>query len=146
MINIRPMRIEDINIVVEYEKLLFGQSLGYDMIRSELIENDFAYYFVLELNGEFAGYCGCWITDPNSQIINLFIIPEFQGRKLGDLLLMHVTTFLASNNVDLVTLEVRESNFRAQNMYVKHGFKKEYIRKNYYHDGENAILMIKYFK
>ena len=145
MVNIRPMKVEDIDFVVYYEKMLFGQSLGYDMIYSEITDNKMAYYFILEYNNEPCGYCGTWYTDPSSQIINLFVVPEYQGKKLGDLLLTHIVEFLNCKGADLVSLEVRATNFRAQNLYLKHGFKKEYIRKNYYHDGEDAILMIKYF-
>ena len=37
-------------------------------------------------------------------------------------------------------LEVRQSNFKAINLYEKCGFKVIYVRKNYYKD-ENALIM-----
>ena len=40
------------------------------------------------------------------------------------------------------SLEVRESNIKAQNLYLKSGYTKSGIRKGYYSDGENAIVML----
>ena len=37
-------------------------------------------------------------------------------------------------------LEVRESNFIAQNLYKKCDFKPTHMRKKYYSNGENAII------
>jgi transcription-repair coupling factor (superfamily II helicase) len=41
------------------------------------------------------------------------------------------------------SLEVRVSNIPAQKLYLKSGYKESGIRKGYYSDGENAIVMIK---
>ena len=45
-------------------------------------------------------------------------------------------------NIDNITLEVRESNTSAISFYLKNGFKEIAKRKNYYKD-EDGILMIK---
>ena len=49
---------------------------------------------------------------------------------------------LRLNNLAFVSLEVRESNQNAINLYDKLGFKKEGLRKNFYRmPTENAIIM-----
>ena len=48
------------------------------------------------------------------------------------------------SNLENITLEVRESNYSAINLYKKFGFSECTIRKNYY-GSEDAILMIKKF-
>ena len=40
-----------------------------------------------------------------------------------------------------MTLEVRSSNAVAQNLYRKYGFKMAGVRKEYYSDREDAIIM-----
>ena len=40
-------------------------------------------------------------------------------------------------------LEVRESNKNAKRLYAKHGFNTTSIRRDYYSDGEDALLMCK---
>ena len=45
--------------------------------------------------------------------------------------------------VENVTLEVRESNQAAINLYKKNGYEEVVIKKHYYSNGENAIYMVK---
>ena len=40
-------------------------------------------------------------------------------------------------------LEVREGNIAARTLYESLGFVPEFVRKGYYSDGENAVLMKK---
>ncbi len=49
-----------------------------------------------------------------------------------------------SLGLTVLTLEVRESNYAAQNLYEKYGFKKLGVRKRYYSDNrEDAWIMTK---
>ena len=43
----------------------------------------------------------------------------------------------------MISLEVRETNLGARRFYERQGFKSVAIRKNYYSNGDNAILMVK---
>ena len=47
-----------------------------------------------------------------------------------------------NNNLKNITLEVRNSNIKAINFYLKNGFLKSTVRRNYYNN-EDGILMIK---
>ena len=40
-----------------------------------------------------------------------------------------------------LSLEVKENNLSAINLYTKLEFKVVYVRKHYYKDGQNAIIM-----
>ena len=44
-------------------------------------------------------------------------------------------------NMKSITLEVNDKNLPAINLYLKSGFKKVGLRKNYYGLDENAIIM-----
>ena len=48
-------------------------------------------------------------------------------------------------DVAYARLEVREGNFAARGLYESLGFVPEFIRKGYYSDGENAVLMKKIY-
>ena len=43
----------------------------------------------------------------------------------------------------VISLEVRKSNFKAQNLYKKFDFIEMNVRKGYYEDGEDALFMMK---
>ena len=44
--------------------------------------------------------------------------------------------------VETISLEVRISNHAAIALYEKCGFSRAIVRKNYYSDGEDALLMV----
>lgn len=71
-----------------------------------------------------------------------YIIVDDKCRRLG--IATKLLNYLENNNknIDNITLEVRESNNNAIELYKKNGFKAVTKRKNYYGE-ENGILMIK---
>lgn len=71
-----------------------------------------------------------------------YIIVDTKYRNLG--IATKLLNFIETkyNNIDNITLEVRESNKSAIKFYLKNGFKEVTKRKNYYKD-EDGILMIK---
>lgn len=139
---IRPMDLDDINEVIKAEEEVFGKSLGFDMLYTELKMNPFAFYFVLEVEEEFGGYIGSWIDDDHSEIINFLVKPEYQGNGFGALLLSFIIDLVTSVKVPTLSLEVRESNSRAIKLYEKFGFKYSHTRNTYYENGENALVLI----
>lgn len=139
-IMIRPMTPEDIPIIVEHEIQVFGNSLGEKMLHYELLENQYAEYYVLDIGGVI-GYIGMWCVFENGQITNFYIHPEFQGQGLGKMLLEYALNIF-KQKVEIITLEVRVSNARAKKMYESYGFSVGGVRKNYYSNGEDAYLMV----
>ena len=143
---LRQMTINDIESVVIGEEKVFGESLGYDMLYSELVMNPFANYFVLDIDGLVKGYIGVWINDENSQIINFYVDEEYQGQGFGSMMLEFVIELCEMSGLSTVSLEVRESNSKAIYLYEKYGFVFSHKRKKYYKDGEDALLLIKTLK
>ena len=47
------------------------------------------------------------------------------------------------NVVETVTLEVRESNLKAINLYTKNGYERVIVKPKYYSNGEDALYMVK---
>lgn len=71
--------------------------------------------------------------------IEYIIVPEeYRTKGIGSKLLLE----LEKENINNITLEVRESNITAINFYKKNGYKIEAIRKNYY-GNEDGYLMMK---
>jgi len=141
------MTLNDIKEVIKGETKAFGQSLGYDMLYQELTFNPYAYYFVLEINRKVHGYIGLWINE-NAEIINFYVDKRYQNQGFGKMLLEFVLELCNMNNKEItqiknISLEVRKSNEKAIHLYEKYGFIQSYIRKAYYENGEDAIVMIK---
>lgn len=72
--------------------------------------------------------------------IDFFAVDErYRGRGISQKLFDYLVESL---KCDSISLEVNSNNKRAIGFYVKNGFKKVSIRKNYYKDSD-GILMIK---
>lgn len=74
------------------------------------------------------------------EILWLATHPEFEGQGYMKQLLRHGLDN-ASSNLQSILLEVHEGNPRALALYTQLGFKRVGIRKNYYRDGANALLL-----
>lgn len=74
-------------------------------------------------------------------ILNIAVAPDCRRNGVGGLL-MDATMKVLDGKIRTIFLEVRQSNLPAINFYRKRGFKTVGRRKNYYPDGEDAILMI----
>ena len=81
--NFREMTLDDINEVIEGETKVFGDSLGFDMLYTELKFNPYAHYFVLEIDNHIAGYIGTWIEQEHSEIINFYVLEEYRNMGFG---------------------------------------------------------------
>ena len=93
-------------------------------------------------DAELAGYVGIWFQGNEAHITEIAVREKLRGKGIGELLLIG-SVYAARNNGSIVlTLEARVSNFIAQRLYEKYGFKQVGIRKGYYSDNrEDAVIM-----
>ncbi len=140
---IRTMRLPDVAEVEALDREIFGTSIGKEALVKELTENPLAHYFVLEdqTTHELMGHIGIWIDDKNAQILNIFVKPAHRDQGYGKMIIKHTLAYLRQHQCENLTLEVRPSNQKAIRFYEKFGFVRATIRKNYYENGEDAILM-----
>ncbi len=138
------MKKEDLLQVGEIEKLSFPFPWSVDFFFSELKKKEFAYYWVIKLDEVVIGYGGYWKIKNEAHLVNLAIHPYYRSKGLGSKLLRHILEDAQNNGLNIVTLEVRESNWKAQMFYETFGFKKVAIHPHYYHDtDENAFIYLK---
>lgn len=95
---------------------------------------------LLSFRNEIIGYLGLWIVIDQAQITTVAIRKDYRGYGLGQLLLKYVMDF-ASTTCDIMSLEVRVTNNVAQHVYTNLGFQFGGKRKNYYGEGEDALVM-----
>jgi ribosomal-protein-alanine N-acetyltransferase len=88
------------------------------------------------------GFAGLWLMVDEAHVTTLALHPEYRGRGLGELLLAHLIDISYTIGAKWVTLEVRKSNYIAQNLYRKYGFHEAGVRVRYYSDNhEDAVIM-----
>lgn len=88
------------------------------------------------------GFSGIWLMVGEAHITNIAVREQYQRQGIGELLLIATIDLSRELQAETMTLEVRESNEIAQNLYSKYGFKQTGIRRGYYLDNrEDAIIM-----
>ncbi len=93
-------------------------------------------------NSNIMGYVGLWFQGNEAHITEIAVREVLRGHGIGELLLIATVKAAVEHGSSVVTLEVRVSNFIAQRMYEKYGFKTAGIRKGYYSDNrEDAVIM-----
>ncbi|HUW94163.1 MAG TPA: ribosomal protein S18-alanine N-acetyltransferase [Anaerolineae bacterium] len=93
-------------------------------------------------NRPMVGYCGFWIAAQEAHISTIAVDPKYRGRGIGQLLLVTAIEKAIELNATLMSLEVRVSNFVAQNLYRKYGFAVVGRKPRYYSDNrEDALIM-----
>ncbi|PKR76534.1 ribosomal-protein-alanine N-acetyltransferase [Halalkalibacillus sediminis] len=136
------MTVEDLDEIFEIETASFRSPWKKKDFFFDLTENLFSHYLVLEKEGRLIGYCGVWIVLESAQITNIAILPEERGHNYGEFLFDKVLELSKREGATELTLEVRESNLVAQNLYEKLGLKIVGRREKYYkNDGEDALVM-----
>lgn len=149
----RPMQIEDMVDVLAIDALSFPTPMKENLLRYELVENELAHYQVLEkeLTAKSAedaekknivGFAGYWLMGDEVHVSTIAVNPGQRGKHLGEFLLLNMLFLAYTHPACLMTLEVRQSNFAAQQLYAKYDFAVVGERRRYYKDtGEDAVLM-----
>lgn len=135
--NIRLASVEDASDIYDIETACFKTPWTFESIRSDICLNEYAYYFVAEVNGKIVAFCGVHIVLDEGHIMNVAVLPDHRGQGIGEALLL---TMMSYTNLEYYTLEVRASNKTAISLYKKLGFMNAGIRPNYYID-EDALIM-----
>ncbi len=147
MIEVMPMTASDIEGVLKVEESCFAIAWTKADFEREMNENKLAVYFVAKDGEKIVGYAGMWHVVTEGQITNVAVLEEYRGQKVGSLLMEALIRTAEEREMIGITLEVKISNYPAQKLYAKYGFKPEGFRKNYYKDtNEDAVVMWKYFE
>lgn len=140
---IRELTAEDVEVVSRIEQETFSMPWSSrDFL--EMVEADYAYYYVAEVEGEIVGCCGIRNMAGEGEITNVVVASDFRGKGIGRALMEHMLREAALHGMGDCTLEVRVSNVPAIHLYESLGFKSEGIRPGFYErPKEDAVIMWK---
>ncbi|MBS3948684.1 MAG: ribosomal protein S18-alanine N-acetyltransferase [Dethiobacter sp.] len=134
------MRPEHADQVVAIEREAFPSPWSRNAFLQEVLTNRLASYFVALTAGEVAGYAGFWVILDEAHITNLAVRSDCRRRGVGSALLEELLVEAACRGAVKITLEVRRSNLKAQNLYRQYGFIVCGVRPRYYNE-EDALIM-----
>ena len=157
---IRAMDYSDLDSVIQIEKSSFPHPWTRDHFISELQRDTVSRCYVAVTadnkgtdpvdpccgEGRISGYLMAWHVADELHITNLAVSPEVRRRGIAVALLRHSLKEAAEAGAIWCQLDVRTSNAPARELYGQLGFKPFGIRKGYYRDGEDAVVMGKDLK
>lgn len=100
--------------------------------------------WIIEVDGELAGYGIVAIAAGEAHLLNLTVAPERQRRGIGRELTAFLAKLARDYGAEKIFLEVRPSNAAARGLYARAGFSEIGVRRGYYPAGEgreDAVVM-----
>ena len=139
---IRKMTMDDIEQVIAIDRVSFSLPWPERSFRFELTDNPASRCWVAELDGKLVGMIVAWLMVDEVHVATLATHPDFRRQGIAKKLLSHALRHLREEGAQSSFLEVRTSNFAAQEMYRKFGYEESGVRPRYYKDNdEDALLM-----
>lgn len=139
---IRQARKEDSESLAKTDLLCFTIPWSRKAFESEFEYENEAFYIIAEIGDDVAGYMGMRMIFDEGHITNVAVKPEYRRKHVAKAMM---TVFLEEGKkrgINSFTLEVRESNEPAINLYKSFGFTEEGKRKNYYPDNHEAAIIM----
>lgn len=142
---ITKMELSDFYKIYENLQTDFDEFWTPSILKEEL-ENKNSSYFVLRKDETIVGFGGFWVSVDDVHLTNIVIKKGYRSAGLGSYLLEHIINEAKTTGKQSLTLEVNEENEPAKKLYLKYGFKILGIRKKYYNNKDNAVIMTLFFK
>lgn len=138
-IKILPLEVKNVDDVISIQNNLNIHILSKENILNDLNNSNFKCLMAI-YKEEIIGYISfSHIFD--IEIESIIVKSSYQRQGIGTLLLKYVFNFSKENKINNVFLEVRKSNLTAISLYKKMGFKIISIRKKYYENTEDALIL-----
>ena len=142
-ITCEPLSLKNLPDVLAIERVSFPEPWSEGLFLREMRHRD-SHFVVFRLNLEVIGYGGFWLVRDEAHITNIAVHPLCRRQGYGTMILEHLLDAAVSRHATTATLEVRETNVVALNLYRKFGFRPVALQRGYYSDtGEDAIVMFK---
>ena len=138
-------RLEDCHLsqAAELERLCFTQPWSESALAILTRQNGVGIAALTD-GGKLVGYCGMLTVLDEGQITNVAVHPEFRRTGIGSALLNRLFEEAKTLGVTQISLEVRESNVAAKELYLRHGFSVAGVRKRFYsHPTEDGLVMVR---
>jgi ribosomal-protein-alanine N-acetyltransferase len=144
---IRKMRAEDLDGVMEIQRVSFEHPWSLELFRREL-SHDWSTILLAEPPEEpgvnrFLGFLIFWLVHDEVHILNVATAPQARRQGVARTLLSRALQTAREHRCTLATLEARRSNEAALELYRQFGFRPVGIRPNYYvEESEDAVVMV----
>ena len=143
-VKILPLDVKNVDDVISIQNNLNIHILSKENILNDINNSNFKCIMAV-YDKEIIGYISfSYIFD--IEIESVLVKSSYQRQGIGTLLLNYIFKFAKENKINNVFLEVRKSNIGAISLYRKLGFSNISIRKKYYENAKDALILKKEIK
>ncbi|MGB3735417.1 MAG: ribosomal protein S18-alanine N-acetyltransferase [Ilumatobacter sp.] len=143
---IAPMRKRDLKHgILETESHAYPKPWSPSVFQSEIdqVKTGSRLYLTARrvAKGPVVGHAGLWFTHDEAHVTNVAVHPDARRSGVATALMLALADEAIRRDCVAWTLEVRVSSEGAQELYRNFGFVPAGVRKNYYENVEDAIVM-----
>ena len=136
------MRRRHLRGVMAIERQVYPRPWSPNLFLSEMSEPRNRCYLVARMDREVVGYGGLICYGEEAHVTNIAVDPLRHRQKIASRLLHDLVIEAVAMGAEAISLEVRVTNWGAQRLYGRFGFRPVGVRKNYYQEiNEDALIM-----
>ncbi len=141
-LEVTRMRRRHLRGVMAIERQVYPRPWSPNLFLSEMAETQNRVYLVARLDREVVGYAGMICYGEEAHVTNVAVDPVHHRHKIATRLMHDLILQAIDIGAEAVSLEVRVTNWGAQRLYGRFGFRPVGVRKNYYQEiNEDALIM-----
>ena len=141
-IEITRMRRRHLRGIMAIERQVYPRPWSPSLFVSEMTTGRNRAYLVALAGRAVVGYAGLISYGDEAHVTTIAVDPEFQRLRIGTRLLYELVREALELGARAVSLEVRVTNWGAQRLYGRFGFRPVGVRRNYYQEtNEDALVM-----
>jgi ribosomal-protein-alanine N-acetyltransferase len=136
---IRAATSQDISRLSDLHARAFAQ--GWDRAAMESLLEGKGVFALLFEEHDLDAFLMARVVADETEILSLAVRPDARRRGLASGLLAQAAEQAGAMGAIRMFLEVAATNLPARNLYEKHGFREVGVRKAYYEDGGDALVL-----
>lgn len=146
-LTIEPLQRRDIRIIMPIEKAAYPTSWTQGIFEAELdgVASGNRYYIVAKRGRAVVGFAGIWIVGhpegDQAHITNIVVDERHRRQGIASALMVALANEARRRGCTSWTLEVRATSTGAQDLYRSFGFSPVGVRKRYYDNSVDGIVM-----
>jgi [ribosomal protein S18]-alanine N-acetyltransferase len=146
-LQIVPMHRRHLREVLPIEERAYPTPWSRTVFESELqqVASGSRHYVIARRDRELVGYAGLWfVSDPDApqaHVTNIVVAASARRTGVASALMIELAERAIDRGCAAWTLEVRASSSGAQELYRSFGFAPAGVRRRYYDNTEDAIVM-----
>lgn len=140
-INISTMTLDDLEHLKDILESEFDNFWNYDVLKNELSSDNSKYIVAKNKDNNIIGFAGIKLILDEAELMNIVTKKDMRHFGVASSMLDYLFSICRKQNIKLINLEVNTQNTIAINFYKKYNFVEVGLRKKYYDNTYDALLM-----